>query len=193
MRADKARNRDAVLAAAGRLLDDAADPDDVSMDAVAAAAGVGKGTVFRGFGDRRGLLRALYDERAARAFGPVGDEPAATDGEPAEIALDLLLRTWRFKEENRVLALALERDGSGSPYRNGSYDRLHAHLAALVARARGTADAADFLAHALLAAVRSDLVEHLHHHPGTDPRTGLRALVRSIFPASDDSAGEPPS
>ncbi|MGY0068208.1 TetR/AcrR family transcriptional regulator [Streptomyces sp. QTS137] len=192
MRADKARNRDAVLAAAGRLFDAAADPDDVSMDAVAAAAGVGKGTIFRGFGDRRGLLRALYEERAARAFGSVGGEPEAAGGEPAEIALDLLLHTWRFKEQNRVLTLALEREGFGSPYRNSSYDRLHAHLATLATRARGTAHAADFLAHALLAAVRSDLVEHLHHHPGTDPRAGLHALVRSIFTASDDNAQEPP-
>ncbi|MFD3826546.1 TetR/AcrR family transcriptional regulator [Streptomyces sp. NPDC058625] len=188
MRADKARNRDAVLAAAGRLFDAAADPDDVSMDAVAAAAGVGKGTIFRGFDDRRGLIRALYDERAAHAFAA----PVPAGGEPAEAALDLLLRTWRFKEQNRVLALALERDGSGSPYRNSSYDRLHAQLATLTARARGTADA-DFLAHALLAAVRSDLVEHLHAHPGTDPRAGLRALVRSIFATGDDNAQEPPS
>ena len=37
------------------------------MDEVACAAGVGKGTLFRRFGDRAGLLRALLDERE-RAF-----------------------------------------------------------------------------------------------------------------------------
>ena len=32
------------------------------MEAVAAAAGVGKGTVFRRFGDRAGLARAIIGE-----------------------------------------------------------------------------------------------------------------------------------
>ena len=32
------------------------------MDAVAAAAGVGKGTLFRRFGDRAGLVRAVISD-----------------------------------------------------------------------------------------------------------------------------------
>lgn len=61
-RADAARNRDRILCAAQRLFDESDDPNSVTMDAVAAAAGVGKGTVFRRFGDRAGLMRALLDE-----------------------------------------------------------------------------------------------------------------------------------
>jgi len=34
----------------------------MTMDAVASAAGVGKGTVFRRFGDRAGLTVALLDD-----------------------------------------------------------------------------------------------------------------------------------
>ena len=175
MRADKARNRDAVLAAAGRLFAEATDPDQVSMDAVAAAAGVGKGTVFRGFGDRHGLIRELYDDYATREFRTLPDN-----------VLDVLTRTWDFKRTHRVLTLALEREGFTSPYRNDSYDRLHAHLTELVTRARGPRNAG-FLAHALLAAVRSDLVEYLRERPGVDPREGLRDLVVSILgPESAD-------
>ena len=49
------------------------------MEAVAAAAGVGKGTVFRRFGDRAGLVRALISdteielqERMIRGAPPLG-------------------------------------------------------------------------------------------------------------------------
>lgn len=176
MRADKARNREAVLAAVGRLLDEADDPDQVSMDAVAAAAGVGKGTIFRGFGDRRGLIRELYDERVTRDL----TAPLSATATPADAAAELLTRIWTFKQQHRGLTLALEREGQGSPYQNGSYDRLHAQLAGLITDARGAADAG-FLAHALLAAVRSDLVEHLRGQPDEDAIAGLHELVRRVL------------
>ncbi|MEU6019959.1 TetR/AcrR family transcriptional regulator [Micromonospora sp. NPDC048871] len=175
MRVDKARNRDMVLAAAARLFHEATHPDEVSMDAVAAAAGVGKGTIFRGFGDRRGLLLALYQEHIDRELtAPVAEET------PAQTALELLTRTWRFKQRHRILTLALEREGSGSPYQNSGYTQLHAQLTDLVGQARGTDNAA-FLAHALIAAVRSDLIEHLRNHPEIDAEAGLRELVYDVL------------
>src|SRR5262245_47222458 len=61
-RADAARNRARVLAAAAELFGRLG-VDSVSMDAVAAEAGVGKGTLFRRFGDKAGLAAALLDER----------------------------------------------------------------------------------------------------------------------------------
>src|SRR3954463_11488925 len=65
MRADAARNRDKVLVAAEKLFAERG-ADCVTMDAVAAAAGVGKGTLFRGFGDRAGLVLALLTEHERR-------------------------------------------------------------------------------------------------------------------------------
>src|SRR5271157_5410571 len=61
-RADAVRNRTAILCAAERLFSRRG-ADGVTMDEVACAAGVGKGTLFRRFGDRCGLMRALLDER----------------------------------------------------------------------------------------------------------------------------------
>jgi AcrR family transcriptional regulator len=61
-RVDAARNRAAVLEAAARLFDELG-VEAVSMDQVAAAAGVGKGTLFRRFGDKSGLAAALLDTR----------------------------------------------------------------------------------------------------------------------------------
>ena len=60
-RADARRNRERILCAAARLVDERG-IDCVSMDDVAAEAGVGKGTLYRRFGDRSSLLRALIEE-----------------------------------------------------------------------------------------------------------------------------------
>src|SRR5215210_1465317 len=59
-RSDAARNREALLAAAAQLVDRHG-VDAVTMDSVAAAAGVGKGTVFRRFDSREGLMASLLN------------------------------------------------------------------------------------------------------------------------------------
>jgi AcrR family transcriptional regulator len=177
MRADALRNRDAVLAAAGRLFDEAGSPDDVSMDAVAAAAGVGKGTLFRRFGDRAGLLRALHEHRCALMEGVWEPDPGR---QAAERVLDLLQAIVRFKADNRALTRAIEGAGRASPYDNHSYDHWHAMVAAIVAEGRGQADDSEFLAHALLAAVRGDLLDHLRDWSDDRLQAGLAALVAAV-------------
>lgn len=62
LRSDAARNRTRLLDAASRLMAERG-AANLTMESVAAAAGVGKGTVFRRFGDRTGLLIALLDHR----------------------------------------------------------------------------------------------------------------------------------
>jgi AcrR family transcriptional regulator len=59
-RADAARNRDKILAAAREAF---ADPDaEISMAEVSRRAGVGMATLYRNFPGRRELLEALYTE-----------------------------------------------------------------------------------------------------------------------------------
>jgi len=84
-RADAQRNRQKVLAAAGRLFAEEG-ADNVSMDMIAAEAGVGKGTLFRRFGDRAGLARAVLEEKTvalqeAIIRGPAPLGPGAPPGE----------------------------------------------------------------------------------------------------------------
>ncbi|GAB3128691.1 TetR/AcrR family transcriptional regulator [Tsukamurella serpentis] len=84
-RRDAARNRELLLEATQRLIAERG-VDAVSMDAVARAAGVGKGTVFRRFGSRAGLLQALLDADETRLqqrfmFGP---PPLGPGGDPVE-------------------------------------------------------------------------------------------------------------
>jgi AcrR family transcriptional regulator len=60
-RGDAAANRVRILTAARRVVAERG-PAGLTMDAVADEACVGKGTIFRRFGDRAGLTGALIDE-----------------------------------------------------------------------------------------------------------------------------------
>lgn len=93
-RADAARNRQLLLAAAKRLIDDHG-AAAVTMDAVAREAGVGKGTVFRRFGNRTGLMMALLDhsERALQTSFLTGPPPLG----PGVPALDRLIAYGRAR------------------------------------------------------------------------------------------------
>ena len=84
-RRDAARNREALLVAAQGLVEHYG-VDAVTMDAVAAAAGVGKGTVFRRFESREGLMAALLDhsETAWQASVMSGPPPLGPGAEPWE-------------------------------------------------------------------------------------------------------------
>ncbi|ARX83381.1 MULTISPECIES: TetR/AcrR family transcriptional regulator [Streptomyces] len=161
-RADAARNREAVLAAADDLFARSDSPRGVSMDQIAAAAGVGKGTLFRRFGDRTGLIRAVFTARseavrAAVASGPPPLGPATPARDRVPALLDALLD---FKLGNRHLSVALEESGGGSPYEAEHYGWWHGVLRDALAATDAVPDA-DYASHVLLAAVRADLVEHL--------------------------------
>src|SRR5262245_39451859 len=82
-RRDAARNREALLRAAARLVETCG-IGGVTMDAVAAAAGVGKGTVFRRFESREGLMAALLDHSEAEWQAAVisGPPPLGPGAEP---------------------------------------------------------------------------------------------------------------
>ncbi|BDD81725.1 TetR family transcriptional regulator [Tsukamurella pulmonis] len=82
-RRDAARNRELLIDAAQRLFAERG-VDAVSMDAVAQAAGVGKGTVFRRFGSRAGLLQALldHDETELQQRFMFGPPPLGPGGDP---------------------------------------------------------------------------------------------------------------
>ncbi|WP_426243949.1 TetR/AcrR family transcriptional regulator [Nocardioides sp. LHG3406-4] len=95
-RADAARNREALLAAAQRLVD-LCGVDHVTMDAVAAEARVGKGTVFRRFESREGLMGALLNrsEIAWQAAVLSGPPPLG----PGAAPMDRLLAFGRSRIE----------------------------------------------------------------------------------------------
>ncbi|GLV77058.1 TetR/AcrR family transcriptional regulator [Streptomyces hygroscopicus] len=174
-RKDAARNREAVLAAADALFARRGSPEDITMADVAAAAGVGKGTLFRAFGDRPGLLRALYEARLepVREAVETGPPPLGPATPPRQRVPALLDAVLCFKLDNGRLALALEESGSGSPYQAEHYRRWHGLLRTVLEQIPGLTDG-DFTAHALLAATRADLVAYLAGQERL-PRERMRA------------------
>lgn len=64
LRADARRNRDALLAAAASAF--AADGPDATLEAIAASAGVGIGTLYRHFPTREALVEAAYRNELGR-------------------------------------------------------------------------------------------------------------------------------
>jgi AcrR family transcriptional regulator len=154
-RADAARNRAAVLDAAERLFREHG-VDGVSMDAVAAEAGVGKGTLFRRFGDKAGLAVALLDERERELQAAIlsGPPPLGPDAPPAERLRAFVDAYLDFAFAHLDLIRMSERGSPGARYRIGSYRFWHRHVAILLAH-RPDPDAD---AHAVLAPLAA---EHL--------------------------------
>ncbi|MGW7138920.1 TetR/AcrR family transcriptional regulator [Streptomyces xanthophaeus] len=180
-RKDAARNRAAVFAAADELFAHCPSPGDVTMADIAAAAGVGKGTLFRAFGDRTGLIGALYEARLEPIRNAVedGPPPLGPATAPLQRVPALLDAVLCFKLDNRHLALALEGTGADSPYRTAHYERWHTLLRDLLDQIPGPAGT-DFTAHALLAATRADLVAYLAGDKGV-PREQLREQLAEFI------------
>ena len=84
-RADAVRNRLHLLTTARQMLAEQG-PDRLTMDGLAERAGLGKGTVFRRFGTRAGIFRALLDddERAFQQRVLSGPPPLGPGAAPLE-------------------------------------------------------------------------------------------------------------
>ncbi len=134
------------------------------MDVIAAATGVGKGTLFRAFGSRDGLLDALW---AAKKLAPLHEAeemdeppfgPETPSGEQAVAFLDALLT---FKLENRHLLRA--REVAPQLLQSEYYKWMHGLLRTLIVDATHAVptDEAGYTAHVLLAALHIDLIDAL--------------------------------
>ncbi|NUR83227.1 MAG: TetR/AcrR family transcriptional regulator [Nonomuraea sp.] len=180
-RADAARNREKVLAAAARLFAEKG-VEAVSMDAVAAEAGVGKGTLFRRFGDKSGLAVALLDARERDLQQRVlSGEPPLGPGAPAAERLAAFVTAYLdYLYAHLDLVRMSETASPGARYRIGAYRFWHRHLAILLAEARPGVDA-DVLAHTLLAAMGAEAAGVLREEYGRDRAVaGVTALAASL-------------
>ncbi|WP_111508663.1 TetR/AcrR family transcriptional regulator [Mycobacterium kyogaense] len=157
-RGDAARNRALLLEAARRLVAEHG-ADAVTTDDIAAAAGVGKGTLFRRFGSRAGLMIVLLDEdekaqQQAILFGPPPLGPGAAP-------LDRLIAYGRerlcFVNSHHALLSDVGRD----PQMRFSAPMVlhHRHVRVLLEHAGTTGDL-DAQTTALLALLDADYVHH---------------------------------
>ncbi|MDH2389669.1 helix-turn-helix domain containing protein [Streptomyces sp. HNM0663] len=177
-RADAARNRAAVLEAAARLFAEHG-VEAVSMDQIAAAAGVGKGTLFRRFGDKSGLAVALLDSREqALQESVLHGPPPLGPGAAAHDRLTAFLDAYvDYLMEHLPLVRMSETASPGARYRIGAYRFWHRHLAILLAQ---TPDP-DAAAHTLLAALAAEHVAALLPELG---ETRLRAATLRLAGAA---------
>jgi AcrR family transcriptional regulator len=156
-RGDAARNRALLLEAARRLIAERG-ADAVTTDDIAAAAGVGKGTLFRRFGSRAGLMIVLLDEdekvqQQAFMFGP----PPLGPGAPP---LDRLLAYGRDRLQFVNAHHALLSDANRDPQMRFNEPMMlhHRHIRVVLEDAGTTGDL-DAQAFALLALLDADYVQ----------------------------------
>jgi AcrR family transcriptional regulator len=157
-RGDAARNR-ALLVDAARRLIARRGPDTVTMGEIAAAAGVGKGTLFRRFGTRAGLMIVLLDEdeQAEQQTFLFGPAPLGPGAPPLERLLAYGRARLRFVHTHHALLSDIDRDPQSRYNAPITLHRNHIHVLLEVA---GTTGHLDAQTEALLALLQADFVEH---------------------------------
>ncbi|MGN5237447.1 MULTISPECIES: TetR family transcriptional regulator [unclassified Rhodococcus (in: high G+C Gram-positive bacteria)] len=179
-RSDAARNRRAILDATDALLA-AHGSEHVSIDQIAAAAGVGKGTIFHRFGSRAGLMRELVRERALVLRDAVTDGgPPLGPGAPApDRLLAYFDAMFRLIVDNVELMIAY--DNSTSEAQEDEINVFWArHIAALLAEARPDVDAT-VLGRLLLGALNPDVIlQHIRAGQTERLAHAVHSLVTSV-------------
>ncbi len=198
-RADAARNRVRVLAAAERLFAERGVPG-VTMDDVAAAAGVGKGTLYRRFGDKGGLAMALLDEQERELqhqlltgpapLGPgLGPGPGADAGRgprglsaaPADRLAAFVAAYLRLLDRALDLVLLSETSTPGARFRTGAHGFWRQHCRLLLQGA--SVPDPGLTADVLLAALSAEQVRHWLRDdaiPLADLSTRLVSVARTL-------------
>jgi AcrR family transcriptional regulator len=153
-RADAARNRARIMCSAERLFSERG-AACVSMDEIAEAAGVGKGTLFRRFGSRAALARALLSEREQDLQEHIirGAPPLGPGAPPLERLIAFGHAVLDLLELNAELVFAAE--GGGARFASPPYAVYRLHMTLLLREADPACDA-EFLAETLLASLGAD-------------------------------------
>ncbi|MDQ3717287.1 MAG: TetR/AcrR family transcriptional regulator [Actinomycetota bacterium] len=178
-RADAARNRLRILAAAERLFRTHG-VAGVTMDDVAAQAGVGKGTLYRRFGDKGGLAVALLDQRERELqqrmlSGP----PPLGPGAPAADRLSAFVRAYLDLVEAQLdLVLLSETSTPGARLRTGAHAFWRQHCRYLLAEADATDP--ELRADVLLACLAAEQVRYWLR----DEQRDLDVLARALCAAA---------
>jgi AcrR family transcriptional regulator len=177
-RADAARNRARLLTTVRRMIDELG-IDAVTMDALAERSGLGKGTVFRRFGSRAGIFRALLDDGELDLQERVlsGPAPLGPGADPLErlIAYGHARIRWLF-EHHEIARAAL--DGRQSTPTGAQSPVSQTHIRMLLTQLSPVADI-DVLAVQLTAALDGPLLLYVSIPHHTDARTIEKRLVRS--------------
>ncbi|MFB8001731.1 TetR/AcrR family transcriptional regulator [Nocardia sp. NPDC056000] len=133
-RADAARNRAKILAAAAELFS-TRDPRTVTMDDIAKAAGVGRGTLYRRYPDAGSIAVALLDqhERELQEQLLRGAPPLGPGAPPAERLAAFYTAMLELLGTHANLILGAET--GGARFRTGAYQFWRVHVRSLLTEA----------------------------------------------------------
>jgi AcrR family transcriptional regulator len=177
-RADAARNRARVLSAAEQLF---AQRVPVTMEQIAAAAGVGKGTLYRRYPDVASIAQALLDEHERELQDALlrGPPPLGPGAPPAERLAAFYRAMVELLERHGHVALAGET--GALRYRTGAYAAWSMHVAVLLGDAESPA-----LVDVLLAPLAPDVFAHQRSRglSAEEIADGLEELARRVMGAS---------
>lgn len=179
-RADAVRNRALVLAAAERLFAERG-ATHVSMEDVAAAAGVGKGTLYRRYPDRSALAAAVLDEHERRLQEQLlaGPPPLGPGAAPAQRLAAFYSAMVDLLDAHLDLTLAAET--GPARFSTGAYGFWTAHVRVLL-READRPDPADLLAEVLLAPLAAELYRRLRGRSSPDDvRAALAELAHRVL------------
>jgi AcrR family transcriptional regulator len=132
LRADAERNRARILAAAHEVY--AERGLDVSLDEIAALAGVGVGTIYRRFPDKDALIDALFEEKLNRVVAVA--EAALAMEDPWEGFTTFMREMGRMQAEDRGFKDALLLRDRGRERVAGARERIAPRALELLARAQ---------------------------------------------------------
>ncbi|WP_067794868.1 TetR/AcrR family transcriptional regulator [Nocardia beijingensis] len=133
-RADAARNRAKVLAAAAELFANR-DPRTVTMDDIAKAAGVGRGTLYRRYPDTHSVAMALLDEheRTLQEKLLSGPPPLGPGAPAAQRLAAFYAAMVELLDAHAHLVLGAE--VGGARFATGAYGFWYAHVRGLLVAA----------------------------------------------------------
>ena len=132
LRADAERNRRRILAAAAEVFADRG--LDVSLDDIAAAAGVGVGTVYRRFPNKDSLIDALFEEKMGRVIALAREALEIED--PWEGLVAFMTGVCRWQAEDRGFKEALASTDPGRERVHAARDRIAPLAGELLDRAK---------------------------------------------------------
>jgi AcrR family transcriptional regulator len=140
-RADAVRNRERVLEAAKAVF--SAGGAEASLEAVARAAGVGIGTLYRHFPTREALFEAVY-RREVQHLGDLAEQLKEQEMQPVEALRQWMRSNVKFvatkKGMSAALALAVDKN---SKLVSSSADRLARAVGGLLDRAIAAGEICD--------------------------------------------------
>lgn len=180
-RADAARNREALLCAAMRLVETCG-VEGVTMHAVAEVAGVGKGTVFRRFHSRSGLMAAVLDQSESEWQAAVmsGPPPLGPGADPMTRLLAFGRSRLELNLKHADLIEAAARGTAQHSYAAYSFAAMHTRY---LLSELGVHGDLPILATALLAPLEAVILRQQVHAEGMDVDrvlAGWEDLVRRV-------------